>query len=318
MRRLATLLTLVLLGLSCSGSGKNSREKATPTIRPVESNTQRNISGVWVDSQGTLWVATPPPVGERNSVQSFADGTWTDRGRGFPPGRGVGEFWGNSSGVLIGYNWDQVWRYVDGDWTRILDDEGNIDPIGVSGSEDGTIVVVCGYYQRLYHFHVDRANEAERGGWDLALGDVWVFDKDYFITVPTRRGGTTPGRSSPDGVQELPLPKEARQKGIRGIWSPDNKELLAVGHKGLIVRLVGDEWTLEETPTDKALHSVWGDRKDRSVAVGDDGTILLYDGTSWTLLPSGTTAQLNSVRGGRNGRIFIGGNGGTLLELVWP
>lgn len=318
MRRLATLLTLlalVLLGLSCSGSGKNAREKTTPTIRPVESNTQGDIAGVWVDFEGTLWLATPPPVGERNPVQSFADGTWTDRGRGFPPGQGVGEFWGNSSGVLIGYNSSEVWRYVDGDWRRILD-VGEVDPIGVSGSEDGTIVVVCGYYQSLYHFHVDRADEAERGGWDLALGDVWVFDKDHYVTVPTGRG-TTPGRyRSPEPNQELPLPEEA--KGIRGIWSPDNTDLLAVGYEGLIVRLHGDEWAVEETPTDKDLYSVWGDRKDRSVAVGDDGTILLYDGTSWTLLPSGTTAQLNSVRGGRNGRIFIGGNGGTLLELAWP
>ncbi len=186
MRRLATLLTLVLLGLSCSGSGKNARDKATPTIRPVESNTQRNITGVWIDSEGTLWLATPPPVGERNPVQSFADGTWTDRSRGFPPGWGVAEFWGNSSGVLIGYNWDQVWRYVDGDWKLILDVR-DIDPIGVSGSEDGTIVVVCAYYINLYHFHVDRADEAERGGWDLALGDVWVFDKDHYVTVPTIR-----------------------------------------------------------------------------------------------------------------------------------
>jgi hypothetical protein len=116
------------------------------------------------------------------------------------------------------------------------------------------------------------------------------------------------------------LPEGIGSRDFYGVWGSDDKNILAVGDSGLILRhLVAvpgwgeapQDWVVEEAPTTVGLRAVWGSGPKDTFAVGKNGTILHYDGTSWAPMESGTRADLLAVSGTASHDVFAVGASGT-------
>jgi hypothetical protein len=324
---LSRAMALIVLALVATACGKNpeSAKIVSPGFRVVASETEDRIDAVWLDATNTLWVTStgdPAESGATHSVRCLSGGEWTSRSEGLVAGAMLIELQGNDSGALLAGDLGRIWQFLDGAWKPLLS-TGDPDPFRFHLASDGTVTAVCAYYPRFLRFKLDDPDHAEIGPIDGALGDVWAFGPDHVVSAPIGRGGVPLHYSGGDwggrsAWRDLPLPEAASRREIEDIWSPDGESLLAVGGKGLVLRLENDAWSVEETPTTERLLSVWGDAADRCVAVGENGTVLHHDGSGWKLLDPRTKAHLRSVRGRPGDRMFIGGAGGTLLELVLP
>lgn len=92
--------------------------------------------------------------------------------------------------------------------------------------------------------------------------------------------------------------------------------LFAVGNGGAILRLVGDRWQREPSPTGRDLRSLDLLSPVEGWAAGDRGTVLFWDGRSWSVssLPAGFDfVDITAVAGDAPGHAYAAAADGRLL-----
>lgn len=95
-------------------------------------------------------------------------------------------------------------------------------------------------------------------------------------------------------------------------------EALAVGERGTILQLHRGQWRSATSTTERALHDVWFRAADDAWAVGDAATVLHFDGSSWTAVETGARGQLRAVHGDGRRVVVAGDDGGALrVDGTW-
>jgi len=108
-------------------------------------------------------------------------------------------------------------------------------------------------------------------------------------------------------------------------WGFGRDDVTLVGNEGTVVHFDGDEWSLQETPTEQNLWGVWGDGPDDLWAVGGRGrvegeaTLLHYDGESWEAREIPDLERANvfaffKVWGSSADNVYVVGQNGAVLH----
>jgi hypothetical protein len=204
-------------------------------------------------------------------------------------------------------------------WSQIPLDCGCGALTGVYGTGPSDIHVSAFYGGTSFHF--------DGSSWQkdpvTDMNAVWDSDPDCVVMV----GGEPAQISHFQNGQWVrdPIPSGVGGRNLSGVWGSDDKNILAVGEAGLILRHSvsmrgwGEEpagnWALEGSGVEVRLRAVWGSGPTDVFIVGDQGTILHYDGELWTRMTSGTTADLSGVNGTARDDVFAVGAKGTILHF---
>jgi hypothetical protein len=100
---------------------------------------------------------------------------------------------------------------------------------------------------------------------------------------------------------------------LLSVWGYEGGAV-AVGTRGTVVRLVGENVVRDQTPTGLDLRDVWGTARSL-VAVGNRGMVLRFDGERWNELETGVLNDLHAVWGLSPDKVVAVGSGGTILGV---
>lgn len=101
---------------------------------------------------------------------------------------------------------------------------------------------------------------------------------------------------------------------LNGVFGSSTVDVVAVGDTGTTLHYNGSTWTSKASPTVYNLQDVWGPGNGKYIAVGDSGVILLYNGSSWSRMTSNITENLESVCGFSLNDVYAVGNNGTVMH----
>ena len=148
------------------------------------------------------------------------------------------------------------------------------------------------------------------GVWGESEDDVWIVGGTPDATAPTilHYDGST---FTPVALDPAQNPRDAHQ--LFKVWGIDGRTW-AVGQGGLMLELIGDEWTAVSAgaQADQDFVSLWGTGADEVVAVGGraNGRVASFDGSAWdTVSPSGV-GGLNAVFMDQEDSAVVGGVSG--------
>ncbi len=145
------------------------------------------------------------------------------------------------------------------------------------------------------------------GVFGFAPDDIWVVGGDVFEGEPVLL------HFDGQGFEPVALAPEQNPQGVSAIFKVFGIDgrLFAVGQRGLILELVGGQWTRQGAGAEanEDFVSLWGTSQDNIVAVGgrSNARIARFDGQTWrTLAPSGL-GGLNAVFMTKEDEAVIGG-----------
>jgi hypothetical protein len=275
---------MVLAVLGCDGRGR-------PTVSPEQpTGTVQNAL------HGCRAFSAQPPTALYVDISSI----WSD---------------GSNIYVTAGPN---LFRFDGKVWSRVPIDCSCGTLTGVFGSGPNDIHVSAASGGTSFHF--DGTSWTADPLSDMSA--VWSSDPTCVVMV-----GPAPAQVEHfEGVSWTrdPLPEIAAGRDFFAVWGSGDKNILAVGAGGTILRHavrargwgepVGD-WAPEASGTDVALSAVWGTGATDTFAAGGAGTILHYDGSSWRPMESGTSSDLFGLSGSASDDVFAVGSGGTVLHF---
>lgn len=307
-----------------------------------------------IDSSGTLWDTTYPPIADRPVMTHYNGSVFNEVLLDFE--WGLYDIWGAAADTIFAVGFDGSILKYEGDGSTITYDGSDWSIMATGGATpawlnsvwgtSGTSVFTSGTDGALLHY--------DGTDWSVItthsvedLWDVWGFSDTSVYCVGS--GGTVLHYDG-TSVTKMTTPITTT---LYSIWGYDEDDIYAVGWNGVILHYDGSAWTEDDSHTDYGFLSVWGTAggtvyaagqtvmesnggdwtpvKVRNepdfndvwagggtvVAVGTGGNIL-YSTTSYSFssmtITGGSTANLNGVGGFGDSAFFVVGDGGLILE----